>query len=67
MNQTQLNEVDWYSEALQTLLLIPRTPCPTPPVPLEKRPVESLSVEEMKQLVRQYQVRPQRGPLREAS
>ncbi|KAL8861232.1 MAG: hypothetical protein Q9178_002448 [Gyalolechia marmorata] len=46
-----------YDEALQTLLLIPRSPSPAPPVPLEKRPVESLSVEEMQQLVRQYQSR----------
>lgn len=42
-----------YSGALQAMLLIPRTPSP---VPLEERPIESLSVEEMKQLLQQYRV-----------
>ncbi|KAI4257533.1 MAG: hypothetical protein L6R42_005588 [Xanthoria sp. 1 TBL-2021] len=42
-------------KALQSILLIPRTPSPPPPprpIPLEERPVESLSVEELQQLVR---------------
>ncbi|KAI4234036.1 MAG: hypothetical protein LQ349_004042 [Xanthoria aureola] len=41
-------------KALQSMLLIPRTPSPPPPprpVPLEERPVETLSVEELQQLV----------------
>lgn len=46
-------------EALQSILLIPRTPSPPPPprpVPLEERPVESLSVEELQKLVRRQRV-----------
>ncbi|KAL8758806.1 MAG: hypothetical protein Q9199_001217 [Rusavskia elegans] len=43
-------------KALQSILLIPRTPSPPPPpprpVPLEERPIESLSVQELQQLVR---------------
>ncbi|KAL8718247.1 MAG: hypothetical protein Q9225_004585 [Loekoesia sp. 1 TL-2023] len=39
-------------KALQSMLLVPRTPSP---LPLEQRPIESLSVEEMHQLLRQYQ------------
>lgn len=35
------------------MLLVPRTP---PPLPLEQRPIESLSVGEMHQLLRRYQV-----------
>lgn len=42
------------------MLLVPRTPSPPPPpprlVPLEERPVESLSVEELQQLVRRQRV-----------
>ncbi|KAL8684865.1 MAG: hypothetical protein Q9224_006093 [Gallowayella concinna] len=38
-------------KALQSMLLIPRTPSP---VPLEQRPVESMSVEEMQRLLRHY-------------
>ncbi|KAL8930202.1 MAG: hypothetical protein Q9208_000819 [Pyrenodesmia sp. 3 TL-2023] len=43
-------------KALQSMLLIPRTPSPTP---LADRPIDSLSAEEARQLLRQYQVRPQ--------
>lgn len=42
------------------MLLIPRTPSPPPPprpVPLEERPVETLSVEELQQLVHRLRVR----------
>lgn len=41
------------SEALKDLLLIPRTP---PPAPLEDRPVDSLSQEELKTLVERLKV-----------
>ncbi|KAL8902195.1 MAG: hypothetical protein Q9207_004832 [Kuettlingeria erythrocarpa] len=41
-------------KALQSMLLIPRTPSPTP---LADRPIESLSAEEAHQLLRQYQAR----------
>ncbi|KAG9591014.1 hypothetical protein KCU77_g6519, partial [Aureobasidium melanogenum] len=40
--------------ALKELLIIPRTP---PPTPLEERPVEELSREEMTELLRQYQAK----------
>ncbi|KAL8648260.1 MAG: hypothetical protein Q9226_006064 [Calogaya cf. arnoldii] len=47
------------TEALQSMLLIPRTPSPPPPprlIPLEERPVETLSVEELQQLVHRLRV-----------
>ncbi|KAG9551951.1 hypothetical protein KCU71_g14152, partial [Aureobasidium melanogenum] len=40
--------------ALKELLIIPRTP---PPTPLEERPVEELSREEMTELLRRYQAK----------
>lgn len=39
--------------ALQDLLLIPRSPSP---LPLEERPVEELSLEQLHEIVRRHQV-----------
>ena len=50
---------DIRAEALQNLLLIPRTPCPTPPPPaiaLEEKPVEDLTTEELLELAMRQRV-----------
>ncbi|KAI4229367.1 MAG: hypothetical protein L6R36_000908 [Xanthoria steineri] len=47
--------IDNVAMALQSMLIIPRTPSPPPPprpIPLEERPVEMLAMEELQQLVR---------------
>lgn len=44
----------WISDALKALHIIPRSPSP---VPLEERDVDSLSLEEIRELVRRQRVR----------
>ena len=49
------------TEALQSLHLIPRTPSPSPvpiSVPLEERPFNSLTPDEVQELSRRLLVRP---------
>ena len=50
---------DFITEALQGMLLIPRTPSPPgspTPVPLEERPIDDLTPEEMRELLKRHQV-----------
>jgi hypothetical protein len=56
---SESNHADNTTEALKSLLIIDRTP---EPVPLEERPIEELSREEMQELLRRQRVRTQPLP-----
>lgn len=43
-----------FAEALKSLLIVPRTPSPEPPTPLEERDITTLNPEELKELQKRF-------------
>lgn len=42
------------AEALKSLLIVPRTPSPEPPIPLEERDITTLNPDELKELQKRF-------------